>query len=162
MNIQTMTKGFALAGNKMESIDLTKVKHQLITLPAIWLCVIFAAGWMGKVWIAEAVGVTPIEAHDRDIKKLAAQGEERDKAIQKVGETVDGLASEIRITWAYQMIERADTNLAEHMQEKNHNAPNWESDRRRLESKLRLANEYKSCVLSNGDNCAVIQRQILQ
>lgn len=162
MNAEAITKGFFAVGDKLESIDLTKVKHQLITLPAIWLCVIFLAGWMGKVWIAEAVGVTPIEAHEKDIKKLTDAGAERDKAIKKVGDTVDGLASEIRITWAYQMIERAESNLADHLAEKNHNAPNWETDRRRLESKLRLANEYKSCVLNNGENCAVIQRQILQ
>jgi hypothetical protein len=146
----------------LDSIDLTKARHQLVTLPSIWLCLIFLAGWVGKVWIAETVGVTTVEAHERDIKSLVIKGNERDDAIKKVGDTVNTLALEIRINWAYQMIQKAEADLADHVDNHDHDAPSWNYQKRQLDRKVKLANEYKTCILNGNGNCASIQRQILQ
>jgi hypothetical protein len=139
----------------LDSIDLTKAKHQLITLPALWLCVIFVAGWTGKIWIAEAVGLTPRDEHKKDITQLKSE-------IDTVGQNVNVLTLEIRVNWAYQMLNTAEANLAAHLSESDHSVANWEYDRRQLEMKVKLSNEYKTCVISNGPNCSMIQRQILQ
>lgn len=160
--MQTIRKGYYSVIDKMESIDLSKARHQLITLPALWLCVIFVAGWTGKMWIADAVGLTPAEIHKRDIDMLLKQGGERDTAIKSVGTKVDGLAYELRVNWAFETLNKAETALAEHMAEFDHTAPNWERQRRELENRVKLANDYKLCVLSRSGDCVVIQRQLLQ
>lgn len=145
----------------LESIDLTKARHRLITLPAMWLCVIFVAGWTGKVWIANAVGLSTREEHAKDIEMLVNEGIERDEAIKTIGDNVNDLALEIRVNWAYQMLNTAESNLSTHISEKDHSAT-WEHDRQALERKVRLANEYKTCIVNGSPNCSMIQRQILQ
>jgi hypothetical protein len=134
----------------VKPIDLRDVKHQLITLPFLWLAAIFVAGWLAKPWLASAMGFVTV-----------AQAQEQAQAFTVLGEQVNAHITEYRMDKAYIMIRNTERDLSDHEAEKL-NTPAWRESRRELTRKVRLAHEYKVCLQDEKPNCNLIQRQIWQ
>ncbi len=130
------------------SIDLSQAKHQLVTVPLIWLAVIFVAGWVGKPWLADAVGFVTV-----------AQAEQQAKAVKELGDKFDDHITEFRAGLAFQMMRGLSRDLAEH-NNNPHDTLAWREKQRRLETKVRLATEYKTCVVSESENCHILKEQL--
>lgn len=146
---------------KLRTIDLSKAAHQLVTIPGTWLAVIFLAGWIGKPWLADAVGFIPRAEADKQHKELIDAGDLRDRAILDIGSKVDDLALEVRVNVAFQMVSTLEEKLASHQAE-DQNTPGWRDEGRRLKARVTLARQYKDCLVNKRPNCHLLQRQLWQ
>ena len=131
-------------------------KHQLLTLPAIWLFAIFIAGWVSKSWIVGQLGMVTIAQASEDKKEI------EDKIVI-LSATVDEHVQEFKFANAFQMERAYQEDLEKHLTE-NLQTPAWLAQKRKLESKVFTAGEYKTCVLENKPKtvCDLLQRQLWQ
>lgn len=134
----------------MKAVDLTHIKHQLVTMPIYFLAVVFIAGWIGKPWLADQIGFV-----------TTAQAAEQADAVTELSQQVGTILVEIRMEKAFRMIRTTQQDLA------MHNASpdithEWRSTNRRLEHKAALAKEYKTCIQNAGQNCDLLQNQLWQ
>jgi hypothetical protein len=109
---------------------------------------IFVAGWVGKPWLADAVGFVTV-----------AQAEEQAKAVAVLSTQVNAHIVEYRMDKAYVMIRNTERDLSDHDAEELQTLA-WRETKRDLEGKVRLAHEYKQCLQNERSNCHLIQQQI--
>ena len=145
------------------AINLTETRHQLLTLPAVWLLAIFIAGWVGKSWLADQLGFVTLAVAAEDKAEIEDKIEALSDTVQEIQTAQIGHIREFKFANAFQLERAYQEDLARHLAE-NLQTPAWLSDKRKLESKVRTAAEYKSCVLENKPKaiCDLLQQQLWQ
>ena len=144
-------------------INLADPKHQLLTLPAVWLFAIFIAGWVGKSWVADQLGMVTIVQASEDKKEIEDKIVVLSATVDEIQVSQNEHIREFKFANAFQLERAYQEDLARHLAE-NLQTPAWLSDKRKLESKVRTATEYKSCVLENKPKsvCDLLQQQLWQ
>jgi hypothetical protein len=147
--------------NDVKAVNLTLARHQLITMPLTWLAIIFVAGWIGKPWIAKTIGFVTVAQAEEQVKGVKAQVEKQGVAIGILGGKVDNLTVEIRMGQAMTLLRNMEKDLAEHNSKPLDTAA-WRAGKREHEGKVKLANEYRSCIQNQNMNCNFIRQQLWQ
>jgi hypothetical protein len=75
----------------------------------------------------------------------------------------NGLRTQVNLSSAFQMERGFKDIMNEHDAIKpTPTTAKWRADKREIDDKLVLVSQYKSCVLAEGKNCHLLQRQLLQ
>ena len=135
---------------KIEHLDLTKPVHKAVTIPVAWIAAVFIAGWFGKPWIAEVVGLQTVEA-----------AEVVNQKIDLVSTNLNALTTEIRIDRAFVMERVIKEDLVHHLERPEDN-PQYRADIRALEDRVKLAGDYKRCLMDERPNCNTMKDQLLR
>ncbi len=145
----------------MNPIDLSKGKHQLITVPIILLAFLFSAGFLAKEKVATVFGLVTHAQADEDKREIKQDIEELVAVVGEVQTVQTEHIIEFRVANSFQMISAANTELKNHMLDEL-NTPGWLATKDKLESRLQLSIDYKNCILNNRPNCNLLQRQLWQ
>ncbi len=138
---------------QIESIDLSKAKHQFGTIPAYILTILIGSGITLNKQIADIFGFATVARADI----LEAK--------------VDNLTTTVQMDIALRQITKAGDALAVHMDvTDNLKTPSWGATQRSLKRRLELTEDYKKCVLQglqrksteSPPDCGAIQRQLWQ
>lgn len=151
-------------------VNIAKLKSHPVTMPLMWVGVIFMAGWMirpAMIAYMETDFFTKAEAaeHVDDIAqkldKIEAKMEKAEARQVQQDRKIEAHISEFRAATAFQMVRGLEADLARH-QEANDGGEGWARENRHLQEQVKLAHEYKDCIMHRLNHCDVIQKQIWQ
>jgi len=149
----------------MNILNLSNIKEHPIKVTIGILVVIFVAGYNAKPWAVEEFSKEFVTK--ADAAKNVATIEKRLTVMQLTmnsnSRAVDTLSTEVRVSSAFQMERGIKDDLDQH----NHDKPvpvtaKWLDTQKHLEDRYRLSVDYKSCVVNEGINCNLLQKQLWQ
>ena len=145
-------------------INLSDPKHQLLTLPAVWLFAIFIAGWVGKSWVVDQFGFVTIAMAAEDKQEIEDKIVVLSKTVVQIQTAQNEHIQEFKFANAFQMERAYHEDLAQHLAQDVPHTAVWEAEMRKLESKARTATDYKACILESRPKatCDLLQQQLWQ
>ena len=152
-----------MADSEVKAIGYSEIKNHPIKVTLGLLGVIFVAGMSAKPWMVEQISMdffTKAEAanHTQSVNKRLDTMEVQLKGNSNA---INGLTTEVRVSAAFQMQRGIQDDLNKHIAHKpSPETSRWRDTKRHLEERLRLATEYKNCVLQESRNCALLQGQL--
>ena len=144
-------------------INLETIKNSKVTMPLVWVFVLFIAGWKGpdvlneyldNVFFTLAQADEHTAAVTKQIKSIGAA------QVQSASQ-LNSHITEFRLMAAVQAVRAYQEDLAKHRATTN-NGNGWIVRETALENKVELAKEYKNCILNDRPNCDLLQRQLWQ
>jgi len=154
-----------MADSDVKVLSYSEIKNHPIKVTFGLLGVIFVAGVMAKPWAVEQISVdffTKAEAANH-VQAVNKRLDTVESQLVRNSSAINGLSTEVRVSAAFQMKRGIQDDLDKHNTHKpTPTTERWRETQRHLEGRLRLANEYKDCVLKENKNCDLLQRQLWQ
>ncbi len=148
---------------EMNTVSLLKLKDHPVTVPLIWLGIIFMSGWLGKP-MAKAALAAEFYTQDQaraHVNQVTSRLDTIENTQGRMSKTMDADISERKAAGAFQLLRALSADLAAHRQLPK-TAPGWSERDRLLVEQVDLAHEYKDCVMNERPKCDIIQRQIFR
>lgn len=137
--------------------NLAHPKFQFLYLPAFWGTLAIGLMWLFKVQILSVLGAATEAEAAESAKQVAVYGSQ----LKDVSSKVDALTQEVRINMAFAMVQNFQ-NEANRLEDNPQDTAEWRLAKRKADGHLKLAIEYRDCLLAFKPNCDLIQRQIVQ
>ncbi len=147
-----------------DSMNLAKVKNHPVTVPAVWLGIIFIAGWQGPNWIERNLGDVFMPraeaATHEEVMRLQEEVEQIAAQQQQMKTTMDSHLVDYRLATAIQL-ERTFRDDLKDWREHPEETASWKAHEKELVDRLSMASQYRGCIVADRTNCDNIRKQLL-